>query len=330
VSNNNTKPPSGGQQELGAAKPQPPAQPASKALATTEQPGEIKRLDPRQEIKSGGTLMSFLSANSAVIEQFAMGFMKPDAMFRLATMALSRNPELQKCTLASMLRCMIEAAVVRIRPGGQNGRGYIVPRKNNKANPPVWEAHFDPGWRGLCDLARRSGTIKAIGAEAIRVGDEFDFYYDPLPKLKFRRMRGGTEDREIIGAFAVASLADGALQIEVIEKEDLEKIMNASAAKSGPWSDWKSEMARKSAVKCLCKYLPIPDDYEALGHGMALSDGADTGQRILDVRGETVPDGPSQNDRIRGQLEAPSASAWDQLTELEGDAAAVLTSAEGA
>jgi recombination protein RecT len=324
-----------GQQELGAAAPRTQQQ-ATEPPKTEAAPGDVapttdKKLNPKQEAKNGSTLMAFLDSNKGMIGEFTKGFMTPEAMFRMATMACARQPLLYRCTLASILRSLIDAATLRVRPGGLNGRGYLVPRKNNKVTPAVYEAHFDPGWRGLCDIARRSGMIKTIGAEAIREGDDFDFYYDPLPKLKWKRLRGGTEDRAIVGAFAVAMLTDGAIQIEVLESEDLVQIMNSSAAKdAGPWQDWKSEMARKSVVKRLTKYLPVPDDYDVMDRAVALSDAADTGSRVIDVHGEAVPDAPSQVSRIKGELNAPGLSAMDQLAALEGDAAEVLAESAGA
>jgi recombination protein RecT len=330
------QPPSGQQQELGASAARPPVtnpsdQPKTEPAAGAEPGAPEKKLNPKQEAKNGATLMAFLDSNKGMIGEFTKGFMTPEAMFRMATLACARQPLLYRCTLSSILRALIDAATLRVRPGGLNGRGYLVPRKNNKVTPSVYEAHFDPGWRGLCDIARRSGVIKTIGAEAIRENDDFDFYYDPLPKLKWKRLRGGTEDRPITGAFAVALLTDGAIQIEVLESEDLAQIMNSSAAKdSGPWQDWKGEMARKSVVKRLCKYLPVPDDYDVMERALAASDSADTGDRIIDVPGETVSDGPSQVSRIKGELNAPGLSAMDQLAALEGEAAEVLASGESA
>lgn len=269
------------------------------------------------------TLGDFLNANKATLEEFAKGFMKPEAMIRLAQMAFVKNPTLAKCTLGSILRALMDSAALRVKPGGVNGRGYLVPRKNNNAGG-VYEAHFDPGWRGLVDVARRSGLIKSIGAQVVRSGDVFEYGYNPLPVLTWKPARDGEVNRPIVAAFAVAELKDGGIQIEVLEGEDLEKIKGVSEAakrETGPWMDWPTEMARKSVVKRLCKYLPVPDDFDDLDRAMTISDAADTGQRgVIDVPGETIPDDGfvSQSDEIRGALEAGERgpSLTDQLDAL--------------
>jgi recombination protein RecT len=297
-----------------------------------------KKIDRRLAASNAGTLSKFLNQNAAMLGDFAKGFMRPEAMIRLSLIAFSKTPILSKCTLASILRSLMDAAALRVRPGGLNGRGYLVPRKNNKTNPPTWECHFDPGWRGLVDVARRSGKVKSLGAQVVRAGDYFEYGYDPLPTLKWKPLReigaaeadadGVIERRPIIAAFAVAHLADDAIQIEVLEGEDLKQIKSSSAAgDSGPWADWESEMCRKSAVKRLCKYLPVPDDFDDLDKAMAMSDGADIGTRIqIDVEHEEIqlePEG-DQATEIRGQLNTTATrSAAGQLDDLEAEAAEV-------
>ncbi len=272
------------------------------------------------------TLKGFLEGENVMRElaAAARNFMKPEDLVRITTMAMSRTPLLARCTLSSILRSLMDAAALRVRPGGLNGRGYLIPRKHNKVTPAVYECHFDPGWRGLVDVARRSGAIKSLGAEAVREGDEFDYGYSPLPKLYWKPMPLGPDagPRAIIAAFAVAQLTDGSIQIEVVDKEDLDKIQAVSAAESGPWLDWPKEQSRKSSVKRLCKYLPVPDDFLDLDKAMALSDGADIGERIIDVGGEEAPeDAPSQEETIAAQLSEPGMSAEDQIAALENEAA---------
>lgn len=321
-----------------AATQQPLPDRAATPAAATPSPatGDTKAIEPEKKIDrrmragTASTLSKFLNQNAATLGDFAKGFMKPEAMIRLSLIAFSKSPILAKCTLASILRSLMDAAALRIRPGGLNGRGYLVPRKNNKLNPPAYECHLDPGWRGLVDVARRSKMIKAIGAQVVREGDFFEYGYDPLPTLRWKPLRDGDKDRKIVAAFAVAELLDNAIQIEVLEGEDLAKIRAVSEAaktNTGPWVDWESEMCRKSAVKRLCKYLPVPDDFDDLDKAMSLSDGADIGERIpIDVEHEEIPvdEVPAQADQIRGQLnQGTTRSATQQLDDLEAEAAEV-------
>lgn len=320
--------PSPGQQSLAPAPTSAGATgPAASSapLAPTNGGGDEKKLDKRAVAKNTSTLQTFLGQNSALLEQCARGFMTAEAMTRMATMAMSRNPDLARCTLGSILRALMDAAALRIRPGGLNGRGYLIPRKNNKVDPPVMEANFDPGWRGLVDVARRSKQIKSIGAQVVREGDAFSYGYHPLPKLEWIPSQESTEGRNIVAAFAVAELSDGGVQIEVLNYQDAMQIKGVSEAGKkdvGPWHDWPGEQWRKSVVKRLCKYLPVPDDSDDLERAMALSDSADIGQRLIDVPGEDITDAVlPQADRLRELADGSgNLSAAEELAALEREA----------
>lgn len=231
-------------------------------------------------------LRAFLEGQQGRLAEFAKGFMQPEAMIGLALIAMNKSPILAKCTMASILRALMEAAQVRIKPGGTNGRGYLVPRNvavkgEDGSKRYEYQCFFDPGWRGLVDIARRSGELVMLDAQAVYAEDEFDYWHDPLPQLRHRPYRGGDRG-ELIAAYAVAKLKDGSIQIEVLERTDIEKIKKSSeSAKKGfgPWSDWEGEMARKSAVRRLCKYLPVEGD-ETLERAMTLADSADAGEDL--------------------------------------------------
>jgi recombination protein RecT len=148
----------------------------------------------------------------------------------------------------------MESAALGIAPGGTQGRGYLVPRKNRNNNEI--EAVFDPGWRGLVDIARRGGEVKQIEAHPVYEVDHFEVVLGLEPSITHVPVIDAAERGAIVAAYAIAKFADGTPQFEVLNKADLDKIRNTSASKGGPWASWPEEMARKSAVRRLCKYLP--------------------------------------------------------------------------
>ena len=212
----------------------------------------------QQARKSGGTLKDFLESDAvrAKLAQVANKVMKPEDLIRMALMAISRNPDIAKCTQASIVRSLIDAAELGIQPGGTMGRGYLVPRKNTKVQPAVTECCFDPGWRGLIDVARRSGLIARIEAHVVYQRDLFRVTYGVESKIVHEPVLEG-DAGPIVAAYAVAFFKDGTYQAEVLRKADIDKIKGSSASQNGPWSKWYDEMARKSAVRRLCKYLPF-------------------------------------------------------------------------
>lgn len=202
------------------------------------------------------TLRAFLEspAAKAKLSEVASKVLRAEDLVRLALITLSRQPELAKCTQASVLRSLLDAASLGIAPGGVLGRGYLVPRKNRGTGQ--LECCFDPGWRGLIDIARRTGKIKRIEAHVVYQADQFDVGLGLHPTIHHIPALDVEERGGVVAAYAIAEFHDGAVQFEVLSAADLAKIRNSSASREGPWKSWPEEMARKSAVRRLCKYLP--------------------------------------------------------------------------
>lgn len=220
------------------------------------------------------TLESFLGGAAAQqrLAQICTGFMKPIELTRLALVAVSKTPDLLKCSLASILRALIDAATLRIVPGGTMGRGFLVPRKNK--NTGKLEASFDPGWRGLADIARRSGKVTNIDAHVVYKADRFRYLAGTEPVIEHEPNLDDVDLGPIIAAYAVATFKDGPPQVEVLRRSDIDRIHEVSAAKAGPWASWFDEMARKSAVRRLCKYLPYDPELEK---AVEVADDVETG-----------------------------------------------------
>jgi recombination protein RecT len=176
----------------------------------------------------------------------------------------------------------MDAATMGIMPGGTMGRGYLVPRKNKVTG--TLEATFDPGYRGLIDIARRSGKVKAMDAKAVYQGDVFEYEEGLDKKLRHVPSLDAKTRGDIIAAYAIARFYEGDPQIEVLTRADIDKIRNSSASKNGPWLTWYEEMARKSAVRRICKFLPYDPVLEkAIELATAAESRMGQGDNLLDV-----------------------------------------------
>ena len=108
-------------------------------------------------------------------------------------------------------------------------------------------------------------------------------------------------DGEIIGAFAVCLFADGGMQYEVLTKNEIDTIRRKSKAANSPaWKDFYGEMARKSAMKRLCKNIDIefdnPNQRDAYDSDMALDDGKSmrAEQPMMENSEDFIEDGDMQ------------------------------------
>jgi len=264
------------------------------------------------------TIKGYLNSPKVLekIKECAGQFMGPEEMTRAVLMAVSRQPKLLECTPDSFLRCCMDAAELKIRIGGVQGRGYLVPRYNKKIG--AMEACFDPGWRGLTDIARRTGQILSIAAHVVFEADKFEVEFGlhedirHIPCLEANRGK-------IVAAYAIAKLRDGATQVEVLTKEDLNRIRAVSTSNSGPWFDWEDEMSRKSAIKRLCKYLPYSVELEKAIVRSNRVDGIDldTVGEVIDEE-ESLESAPTPPPAVAQLVEAPrTVSLKDQLAQAK-------------
>jgi len=134
----------------------------------------------------------------------------------------------------------------------------LIPFRNRKKNRT--DVQVIVGYKGLIDLARRSGQIVSIAAHEVYANDEFDYMYGLKEKLEHKPADG--ERGEIKYFYAVAHMKDGGHAFEVMTKAAVDLIMlkTQSKGESGPWKDHYAEMGRKTLIRRLAKYLPLSVD----------------------------------------------------------------------
>lgn len=90
--------------------------------------------------------------------------------------AVQQNPALKECTNQSIVSAALQGHTLGLSPSPQLGQFYMVPFKNKKTG--TTEAQFQIGYRGLIQLAIRSGYYKKINVVPIKKGELVR--YDPL------------------------------------------------------------------------------------------------------------------------------------------------------
>ena len=197
-----------------------------------------------------------------------------DRMLRICTTSIRRTPALLGCNQQSLLGAIMQAAQLGLEPDGVLGMAYLIPFKE--------EVQLIVGFKGLIDLARRSGQLSTIYSRVVYQKDSFEYAYGLAERLEHIP---STEDDpgEMIAAYAVAKLKDGAQQFEVMTKREINAIRKRSrAAENGPWVTDEAEMWKKTTLRRLCKMLPASVE---LARAVALDERADLGlsQNLEDV-----------------------------------------------
>lgn len=209
------------------------------------------------EVRTKGPvdLKAYLSKNMQAIQAVAASVITPDRMVKLVLAAASREPKLAECSPISILRSMMQSAELGLEVCSGKKEAYLVPRWNGKTK--TLEATFLPGYQGLIKLARESGAVRNVEARIVHSKDFFEVEQGTAPVIRhrpsFEKDRG-----EIVAVYAVAFLPDGGSQFEVMARYEVDEIRDRSKDKDdfSPWKSDYSEMARKTVVRRLAKYLP--------------------------------------------------------------------------
>lgn len=198
------------------------------------------------------SVMGLLEQMKGEIARCLPKHLTPERMTRIAMTELRKTPKLQECDPMSFIAAIMQASQLGLEPGIL-GSCYLIPFWNSKLGK--FECTFMPGYRGFLDLARRSGQIKSLVARAVYANDEFHYEYGLEEKIT--HMPNMNEPGELVAVYAVALLKDGGHQFEVMSKREIDKIREKSQGKnSGPWNEYFDEMARKTVVRKLFKWLP--------------------------------------------------------------------------
>lgn len=239
----------------------------STAAATVDAGAIEKRKDLSPEQRQFATVRNLLAHSEGQLAAALPKGIPVSYMMRVVLTAVQRTPALLECEPITLLGAVFQAAQLGLIPDGVLGQAYLVPYNNNQKHRK--EVQFIPGYRGLVTLARRSGEISTIDADVVRQKDIFKYVRGLNPVLEHIP----TEDPQpgpIVKVYAFARLKDGGFQIKVMTVREVEAIKSRSAAvkakRSSPWDTDPEWMFKKTALKQLCKLLPVSTELQrALG-----------------------------------------------------------------
>ena len=205
------------------------------------------------------TMQQHIKAMEGEIRKALPSVMTPERFTRIVLSAISVNPQLGACTPNSFLGAMMTSAQLGLEVNTPLGQAYVLPYRNKGQ----LEAQFQLGYKGLIDLAYRSGEVEVIQAHVVYEHDQFECEYGLDPKLSHKpadRDRG-----EPIKVYAVFKTKSGGFGFEVMSMEDVRahatKYSKAYNSGFSPWKTNFEEMAKKTVLKRVLKYAPLKSDF---------------------------------------------------------------------
>lgn len=152
-----------------------------------------------------------------------LGDPKKAARFVTAiTSAVSTNPALQNCDAATIVSAGLLGETLNLSPSPQLGQYYLVPfndRRNNRTT-----AQFQLGYRGMLQLAQRSGEYKRINAMAVKEGEllHYDAFMDEI-ELRYIEDEEQRQNLPTIGYFAMFEYHNGFRKVLYWSKAKMEQ-----------------------------------------------------------------------------------------------------------
>lgn len=205
------------------------------------------------------TMQNYIKRMEGEIAKALPSVITPERFTRIVLSAISVNPQLAECTPASFLGAMMTSAQLGLEVNTPLGQAYILPYRNKGQ----LEAQFQLGYKGLIDLAYRSGDVEVIQAHVVHENDEFECEYGLEPKLVHKPASGPRG--EATKVYAVFKTKSGGFGFEVMSMDEVrEHAAKYSKAYNSGFSPWKTnfeEMAKKTVLKKVLKYAPLKSDF---------------------------------------------------------------------
>ena len=209
----------------------------------------------------GKTIRDYVKSMERGIKAALPSVMTPERFTRMVLTALSSTPDLNDCTPQSFLGAMMSAAQLGLEPNTPLGQAYLIPYWNTKNG--TREAQFQIGYKGLIDLAYRSGEVELVQAQCVYANDSFECRFGLEPKLEHIPADG--ERGELVKVYALFKTKSGGFGFEVMSVENIkEHAKKYSQSFNKSYSPWKTnfeEMAKKTVLKKCLKYAPLKSDF---------------------------------------------------------------------
>lgn len=210
------------------------------------------------------TVFEFMEQKKDLIMKALPAHITADRLIAMFTIVIRSNPALADCTQPSLIGALVQTAQLGLIPGNVS-HCYYVPFSNKQRDGTYKkEVQFILGYKGMVELVNRSKSAAILSTEVVYDNDDFSYSLGLHPIL--HHIPTDKERGNVKGVYCVAKnlLANEKLFV-YLTREDIEKVRGASKAGSSeysPWAKWFEEMAKKTAIKRMCKLLPLAIDIQ--------------------------------------------------------------------
>lgn len=169
------------------------------------------------------------------------------------------DTNLQKCNPSEVVAQCLKAAVLKLPINKALGFAYIIGYNNNKKNADgtwskVMQPTFQLGYKGLIQLAMRTGQYRIINADKV-----YDGELQSVNKLTGEiNFEGEKKSETVVGYFAYIEMLNGFSKTLYRTKEDVishaKRFSKSYGTKSSPWETDFDAMALKTVISNLLSH----------------------------------------------------------------------------
>lgn len=201
-------------------------------------------------VKSDQGCLNLIKAFQAKISAVVPKHIQEAVILNAVMNSVRKNPKLLNCTTGSMLSAIMCCAETGLVPDNPLQLCHLVPFKGQV----VWI----PGFRGLVELARRSGEIGDVDSDIACENDEF--YYERGLNQNIIHKPNLHDRGDMTHVYAIMWFLDNRIRakFEVMTVSEVNAIRDASPGRDNdPWRKHYGQQARKTVLKRLMKAAPL-------------------------------------------------------------------------
>lgn len=196
------------------------------------------------------------------LAQASLANIPPEFVVSTAMTVLRGSDDLKACDPLSVVHCVVQSAQTGLRLDPVLQQAALVPRWNSRTRRK--EAQFQPMYKGLLVLARRSKQIAHVASQPVYDCDEFSYGYGDQQFLRHIPSLKRPKDATITHYYSYSKLMGGGFQFEVMTQEEIDEVREFALKdkqniKASPWTTDPIPMALKTVLRRLLKLLPVED-----------------------------------------------------------------------
>jgi phage RecT family recombinase len=207
------------------------------------------------------------------IESILPAHITIERFMQVANVSVLNNKEIFQCQPDSIISAMLACASDGLMPDGREAA--LLPFNAKEGNNWVKKAKYLPMVDGVLKRIRMSGYVDNVVAKVVYNGDQFDHYSDIDGEyLQHRPSYDAPRNKENIKlVYAIAKLKTGDKIVEVMTREEVERIMYSSKSavdkngvlkQNSVWGTFFDRMALKSCIHRLSKRLPNSSEIDRI------------------------------------------------------------------